>query len=329
MIDIKTEVYKLIQHIESTDSYVINEASALSHFVKNKSDQQYLLHLINSKIVFSLGAYLDSSNQSLSKVPTLIYDKISNYNHLLSYVFQIQTHQIYSILLGMDVIQIIYNQISQKYEFSIHFRGKYPIKFEKNVNTVSYLSIFIEYILSNHTIEEIIDKKNKNNNTKIAIISEYSEVYHKKYVKMFTNLLIFLFTRNRSMPTTTIGLHITTLPEVIDFLHKYNIQTFIDSYDDEMIIDDLRKIFQKNIYKEEFYLVLYIYGRIKLMGDFIQLLEVDQYFKKNRAAPFRSQKGYLITQYRMLGSYCSTLEDINYMCKSTLHDGIYYFYRNI
>jgi hypothetical protein len=81
------------------------------------------------------------------------------------------------------------------------------------------------------------------------------------------------------------------------------------------------------------YNIIYIFGRIKLMGDFIQMLEVDTNFTSYRDKEFQYKKGFLITQDRILGSYCATIPNINYISKTTLHakgvKEIYYFYRNI
>ncbi len=96
----------------------------------------------------------------------------------------------------------------------------------------------------------------------------------------------------------------------------------------EIFINDIKNIFLNNLYRREFYIVIYIFGRIKLMGDFIQMIEVDKNFKNYRHDNFINKNGYLITQDRILGSYCSTIKDINYMCKVKLNDGLYYFYRN-
>jgi hypothetical protein len=171
-------------------------------------------------------------------------------------------------------------------------------------------------------IEEISEKEVQKGE---FLLNEYLYIHYENFLQLFVYMFIFL-TSHTSMSEED---------EIHDFLQKYQIddyQTYLENcnqrVNDQVFIDDIRTLFQKNIERKEFYMILYLFGRLKLLGDFIQLLEVDDSFGRARHPDFKGKRGYIITQDRILGTYCSTVPDIRYMCKSTVSgDGIYYFYR--
>ncbi len=112
---------------------------------------------------------------------------------------------------------------------------------------------------------------------------------------------------------------------------KYKIKNVysVYPYQQPSFVDELRAIFQKHINDEAMYHILYLFGRMKLMGDFLQMLEVDQDYAVYQNSTFRHKRGYLITQDRILGSFCASIPSVNYISKATIHKEIYYFYRNI
>ena len=74
--------------------------------------------------------------------------------------------------------------------------------------------------------------------------------------------------------------------------------------------------------------IILFFSRFKIMGDLLQLIEVDYSFNIYRKDKFKNKKGYLITQDRMLGTFSATYENANYICKNTLNGEIYLFFRN-
>ncbi len=224
---IKSTLYNLLNIINSTNSYVINEASGLKHFFSNETDKNDAINLINNKIVFSLGAYMDSYNQSENKSPTLIYKNNNTYEALISTALTISPTDDYRNFLGVNRVNCSYDYSNKKYIFNVYITGSKSVSLEKDANNVTYLSIFFEFILSNKNIENIIlNKDNKSNTTKLSLISEYNEIYFKNYIKIFVYMLIYLFTTHDTIKNEF---------EIINFLNKYNINSFIDNYDNYLL----------------------------------------------------------------------------------------------
>ncbi len=362
--ELKVTINKMLKELNQVNSYIINEGGGLGHFFKNNEDYIKLKSMIENKFVFTFGMYLDSFNNNIKASHKKIY-RHNSYQSILQYTISLPyKKEIYHKLYGLIEImprEEVYD--SGIYKYYVQIIQKDIIKLDKRANNVFNLSIFYEYILSKDNIKNIIKnhlyessineeykrmvsrdiliiqkysepsqskkikkhllKLKKESITKVnlyieKIEKEYMELFFNNYLQIFINLFMYLIYNHYK--------------EKFGYIFtKYNIKNEYDDYpyDNQEFINELRTLFRRNIKDENIYHILYIFGRIKLMGDFVQMLEVDSDFISYREAEFRNKKGFLITQDRILGSYCATIQNINYLSKARIDGTIYYFYRNI
>ena len=359
--ELKVTITQMLRELNEINSYIINEGGRLGHFFKDKEDYIELKRVIENKFVFTFGMYLDSFNNNIKANHKKIY-RHNSYQSILQYTISLpykkeKYHKLYGLIEIMPREEVYDSGI---YKYYVQMIQKDIIKLDKRANNVFNLSIFYEYILSKDNIKNIIKnhlyessvneeykkmvnrdkliieqyserdkmekhllKLKKESITKVnlyieKIEKEYIELFFNNYLQIFINLFMYLIYNHYK--------------EKFGYIFtKYNIKDeYADyPYDNQEFRNELRTLFRRNIKDENIYHILYIFGRIKLMGDFVQMLEVDSDFKSYREAEFRNKKGFLITQDRILGSYCATIPNINYLSKATIDGTIYYFYRNV
>lgn len=358
--DIKVYLDSMLRSIHNQNTYIINEANALSHFFQNRSDYENVKGLIEHKFVFSFGAYLDPANTNVQRSFTNIF---RTYYPL--FVFTLLSPNVrdkYRDLYGfMDIRPVEKVRNSGVYSFLVSIIGQDDLYLHKDANNVKNLSIFFEYILSIHSIEKIISdylyEKSLNREIEKSLdhersyiqniknrvkakkyiesikrnatervykymmdsIESYKNIFFQNYLKMFINYMMYLIYHH--------------YPVYIPIVYKkYKIKNTYSSYpyNNTSFVNEVRSIFRKHIEMNdpEMRRILDLFGRMKLTGDFLQMLEVDQDYSVYHHPLFRQKRGYLITQDRILGSFCATVPNVNYISKATVDKNIYYFYRD-
>ena len=174
------EFYRLLKKIISIKKYyIINEASAISFFYLSEDNFQEIMNILNIHIIKSVCVYMDPYSKSSKIKP--IYEKEVYYNKICKQIFQDKYfNDIYLYLVGIT-------------KNSFHIDGEYStILLGHRSNSVRTLSIFIQYISSLNSVEDIIkDYLLKKYNDDNIIQKEYKSIY-KNYMEHH-NLLHSMF----------------------------------------------------------------------------------------------------------------------------------------
>ncbi len=393
--DVGIQFYKLLRKIYQYNNgniYIIEDAHAISFFYLTKEDLQEIQNSFHFQTLCTVGVYMD---------PATHIQKSENKNRSIEAIYGSDDH--------IESIQIYYTQICKALfnnsfseigltitnisstGFTIYspFTNAF---FRKGENTVSSISRFLDYIISNKFAYQSIEEKLKNEGEMIKKAKKDLQQEKNKLKKMkiddseiskknielkeWSQKYNTKLYNHQWMYTTNNDLFISAMTYIFItndfFFYKLdkNIQKMICdflselSYTDQTIYSELKKykvrknifhytnikdipftislfekneyitfvydFFKKNIDKDSsgllFQIVLF-FSRFKLIGDLLQLIEVDKSFVEYRLNKYKKKNGYLITQDRMLGSYSATYENANFICKNTFNNNIYLFYR--
>lgn len=354
------EFYKLLKKIvQIKEYYIINEASGISFFHLSKDNFVKIMKRLKVNIVKSVGVYIDpyskkkkiQTNQNI----TSIYEEEVYYNKICKEIFE------------EDYFNDIYLRVDELTNNLFDVEGDYTYNLlEKNANSVTNLSIFIEYISTTLSIETIIKNKlyKKYSNVQHEEFeNEYKNIYDNycdndlDFQQLFLSSITSILLNNQHLFKLQYGENIKNI--IISYLlkikYKNNIHNDIMSeLKNKKIRKDINKYFNSivippeisylfedeeydyytrlffNIHLDKnklFFKIILFFTRFKLAGDLFQLIEVDHSFVEYRNKEFKNKNGFLITNDRNLGSYSSTHEKTNYICKNKIKKEIYLFYR--
>ncbi len=392
--DIGVHFYQLLYDIYNTKNYyIIQDAGALSFFDMSEIDLNKIKGYFGSNIIKSVGVYMDPFTQIKNNSDLELIYKNDRDTIIWNYYNQICN------TLFNQYFQNIGLKITDVYKNSYNINTQlFNLSFSPNYNSVSNISICLEYMLNDTNIfnKKINDIKNKCEpkinefKNKIKQINNYLKLYknqtnyqillnildQKKFYNdeikkmenkikekeqlfvttkfIFLSVMTYIFINDQTI-FNTLDLHIKNI--IIHFLltveysdkdkiiknelKKYKIRENILSYltkdffintcelfNNEIYLNYLLTYFRNNITTMPIlFQIILFFSRFKIMGDLLQLIEVDHSFNLYRNDKFKNKKGYLITQDRMLGTFSATYENANYICKNTLNGQIYLFFR--
>ncbi len=269
--------YKLLKRVIAMKHfYIINEASAISFFYLPKDKLDEIMKVLDLHIVKSVGVYMDPYSKS-SKVNS-VYEREMYYSQICKEIFQDN----YFDSIYIECVGIAKNL----FEINGHFTTGL---LSRRSNSVQTLSIFIEYISSTRTIEDIIKEKllniySSNNNIQAefknilknymthhytfyytflssmtSILLHHLDYFNKTYGKEIKSLICTHFLNIpyqkdkdailRELKRGHIRENIISYMKKIYMDHKYGNIDISDLFRDPMYIHYIRLYFCKHLYK--------------------------------------------------------------------------------
>lgn len=342
--DIGICFFTIMKYIHRTQRkpYIIQDAAALSFFYMSKEDLLEIRELFSSYFVSSVGAYMDPySKVNRNRILNQIYgeyDSLTKADMLREYADDYYS-QICKIFFN-ETFEDIYLSVPSVSRDGFDIESPFfNLSLKKGANSVGNLSIFLQHILSKKNIENIVHDPHrmelymKNHNVMMyifiasitSIILQNEEMYNHANPTLRAHLMNLMM----EMPYTD--------KKIYDELKRGKKRKNILQYKDQNIYFDSLRLFSNENYRNEilsffskyvysynpFIKVILFFSRFKLVGDLLQLVEVDHSLNQYRNKKFQNRSGYLITQDRMLGTFAATYSNSKFISKC----GLYLFYR--